>query len=144
MYRKYIGNPGAIKAGVQGAGGCDRVIRAFYGHKPLLRYSYRYSQGACLLKNKLGIAMPAGLAGCCAVVQPCESRLRHGLAQGYGADVGQQFRAGGGTHLVVNHPQFIALGADPVGSSPEQFTAFIRSETIKWGVAVKRAGITPE
>jgi tripartite-type tricarboxylate transporter receptor subunit TctC len=35
-------------------------------------------------------------------------------------------------------------GADPVGSSPEQFTAFIRSETIKWGVAVKRAGITPE
>jgi tripartite-type tricarboxylate transporter receptor subunit TctC len=35
-------------------------------------------------------------------------------------------------------------GADLVGSSPEQFTAFIRSETIKWGVAVKRAGITPE
>ncbi|MEI7785282.1 MAG: tripartite tricarboxylate transporter substrate binding protein [Betaproteobacteria bacterium] len=35
-------------------------------------------------------------------------------------------------------------GADPVGSSPEQFAAFIRSETVKWGVAVKRAGITPE
>ncbi len=35
-------------------------------------------------------------------------------------------------------------GADPVGSSPEQFTAFIRSETVKWGAAVKRAGITPE
>jgi tripartite-type tricarboxylate transporter receptor subunit TctC len=31
-----------------------------------------------------------------------------------------------------------------VGSSPEQFTAFIRSETVKWGAAVKRAGITPE
>jgi tripartite-type tricarboxylate transporter receptor subunit TctC len=35
-------------------------------------------------------------------------------------------------------------GADPVGSSPEQFAAFIRSETVKWGAAVKRAGITPE
>ena len=35
-------------------------------------------------------------------------------------------------------------GADPVGSSPEQFGAFIRSETVKWGQAVKRAGITPE
>lgn len=35
-------------------------------------------------------------------------------------------------------------GADPVGSSPEQFAAFIRSETVKWGLAVKRAGITPE
>jgi tripartite-type tricarboxylate transporter receptor subunit TctC len=35
-------------------------------------------------------------------------------------------------------------GADPVGSTPEQFTAFIRSETVKWGAAVKRAGITPE
>jgi hypothetical protein len=35
-------------------------------------------------------------------------------------------------------------GADPVGSTPEQFAAFIRSETVKWGAAVKRAGITPE
>ena len=35
-------------------------------------------------------------------------------------------------------------GADPVGSSPEQFASFIRSETVKWGAAVKRAGITPE
>lgn len=35
-------------------------------------------------------------------------------------------------------------GADPVGSTPEQFGAFIRSEIVKWGAAVKRAGITPE
>ncbi len=35
-------------------------------------------------------------------------------------------------------------GAEPVGSSPEQFAAFIRSETQKWGEAVKRAGIVPE
>ena len=35
-------------------------------------------------------------------------------------------------------------GAEPVGSSPEQFAAFIRAETIKWGDAVRRAGIVPE
>jgi len=35
-------------------------------------------------------------------------------------------------------------GAEPVGSSPAQFAAFIRSETLKWGDAVRRAGIVPE
>ncbi|MBL8377921.1 MAG: tripartite tricarboxylate transporter substrate binding protein [Burkholderiales bacterium] len=35
-------------------------------------------------------------------------------------------------------------GAEPVGSTPEQFAEFIRSETQKWGAAVKRAGIVPE
>ena len=35
-------------------------------------------------------------------------------------------------------------GAEPVGSSPEQFAAFIRSETLKWGETVRRAGIVPE
>lgn len=35
-------------------------------------------------------------------------------------------------------------GAEPVGSTPEQFAAFIRSETLKWGEAVRRAGIVPE
>ncbi len=35
-------------------------------------------------------------------------------------------------------------GAEPVGSSPEQFGAFSRAETIKWGDAVRRAGIVPE
>lgn len=35
-------------------------------------------------------------------------------------------------------------GAEPVGSTPEQFTAFIRAETLKWGDAVRRAGIVPE
>jgi tripartite-type tricarboxylate transporter receptor subunit TctC len=35
-------------------------------------------------------------------------------------------------------------GAEPVGSTPEQFGEFIRSETQKWGAAVKRAGIVPE
>jgi tripartite-type tricarboxylate transporter receptor subunit TctC len=35
-------------------------------------------------------------------------------------------------------------GAEPVGSTPEEFAAFIRSETQKWGAAVKQAGLTPE
>ena len=35
-------------------------------------------------------------------------------------------------------------GAEPVGSTPEQFGDFIRGETQKWGAAVKRAGIVPE
>ena len=35
-------------------------------------------------------------------------------------------------------------GAEPVGSTPEQFGEFIRAETLKWGAAVRRAGIVPE
>jgi len=35
-------------------------------------------------------------------------------------------------------------GAEPVGSTPEQFAAFIRAETDKWGKVVKAAGIQPE
>jgi tripartite-type tricarboxylate transporter receptor subunit TctC len=35
-------------------------------------------------------------------------------------------------------------GAEPVGSTPEQFGAFIRTETAKWGAAVKAAGLKPE
>jgi len=35
-------------------------------------------------------------------------------------------------------------GADPVGSSPEQFAAFIRSETAKWAKVAKDIGIKPE
>lgn len=34
-----------------------------------------------------------------------------------------------------------ALGSEPTVSTPEQFAAFIRSETEKWGQVAKRAGI---
>lgn len=41
--------------------------------------------------------------------------------------------------------EFLAKqGAEPVGSTPEQFGAFIRAETAKWGAAVKAAGLKPE
>ncbi len=35
-------------------------------------------------------------------------------------------------------------GAEPVGSTPEEYDAFVRSEIAKWGKVVKEAGITPE
>ena len=33
-------------------------------------------------------------------------------------------------------------GADPVGSTPEQFTAFVRNEIVKWTRVVKETGAT--
>lgn len=41
--------------------------------------------------------------------------------------------------------EFLAKGgAEPVGSTPEAFAAFIRSETDKWGAAARAAGLKPE
>jgi tripartite-type tricarboxylate transporter receptor subunit TctC len=37
-----------------------------------------------------------------------------------------------------------AAGADPIGSTPEQFTAYIRSEIDKWGKLVKMSGARPD
>jgi hypothetical protein len=34
----------------------------------------------------------------------------------------------------------IAEGAEFVGDTPEQYTAFIKSELVKWGKAVKASG----
>jgi tripartite-type tricarboxylate transporter receptor subunit TctC len=36
-----------------------------------------------------------------------------------------------------------SMGADPVGSTPEEYDAFIRSEIAKWIKVVKEAGIQP-
>lgn len=38
----------------------------------------------------------------------------------------------------------LCLGADPVGNTPEQYTAFIRSEPGKWTQVIKAAGIKGE
>ena len=35
-----------------------------------------------------------------------------------------------------------ALGAEPVGSTPEEFTAFIKAEADKWSRVIRQAGIT--
>ena len=37
--------------------------------------------------------------------------------------------------------RFLALGAEPVGSKPEQFGAFVREEIEKWGNVVRTLGI---
>jgi tripartite-type tricarboxylate transporter receptor subunit TctC len=40
--------------------------------------------------------------------------------------------------------RLLALGATPIGSSPEQFAALIRSDYEKWGPVIKAAGIRGE
>jgi len=40
--------------------------------------------------------------------------------------------------------QFSAMGADPVGNSPGQFAAFLKTEMAKWAKLVKAAGIHAE
>jgi tripartite-type tricarboxylate transporter receptor subunit TctC len=40
--------------------------------------------------------------------------------------------------------KFISQGADPVASTPEQFTEYIRTETAKWGKVIKASGATIE
>ena len=40
--------------------------------------------------------------------------------------------------------RLLDLGAEPLGSTPEEFTAFVKSEYAKWGVVVKEAGIKAE
>jgi tripartite-type tricarboxylate transporter receptor subunit TctC len=37
--------------------------------------------------------------------------------------------------------RFAKLGADPVGSRPDQFGAFIQSEVAKWAKVIKAAGL---
>jgi tripartite-type tricarboxylate transporter receptor subunit TctC len=37
--------------------------------------------------------------------------------------------------------KLIAQGTDPVGSRPEEFAAFMKSETAKWGRVIKAANI---
>jgi tripartite-type tricarboxylate transporter receptor subunit TctC len=39
---------------------------------------------------------------------------------------------------------FIASGAEPVGNTPQEFSALVKSEIVKWGKVVRDAGIKPE
>ena len=37
--------------------------------------------------------------------------------------------------------RLVASGADPVGSTPEQFRVFLHAETAKWAKVIKDAGL---
>jgi tripartite-type tricarboxylate transporter receptor subunit TctC len=37
-----------------------------------------------------------------------------------------------------------ALGAEPVGSTPEEFGAFLRAEMTRWGRIIREKGIRSE
>jgi tripartite-type tricarboxylate transporter receptor subunit TctC len=49
---------------------------------------------------------------------------------------------------IVNSPELKerlkADGSDPVGSSPEQYAAFLRNEIAKWAKVIKFANVKPE
>jgi tripartite-type tricarboxylate transporter receptor subunit TctC len=40
--------------------------------------------------------------------------------------------------------KLLALGTDPVGSTPEEFEAFMKAETIKWARVIREANIRVE
>jgi tripartite-type tricarboxylate transporter receptor subunit TctC len=40
--------------------------------------------------------------------------------------------------------RFIQQGADPVGSTPEEFGQYMRAETAKWAKVVKALGVTAD
>ena len=40
--------------------------------------------------------------------------------------------------------RLVDLGAEPLGSTPEEFSAFVKAEYAKWGRVVKEAGIKAE
>ena len=40
--------------------------------------------------------------------------------------------------------RWLALGIEPVGGTPERFTAHVKAETAKWTDVIKRAGIKAE
>jgi tripartite-type tricarboxylate transporter receptor subunit TctC len=44
----------------------------------------------------------------------------------------------------ANRKILIDGGADPLGSTPEEHDAFIKSEVVRWQKVAKDAGITPE
>ena len=47
-------------------------------------------------------------------------------------------------HTAEVKEQLAKLGAVPVGDSPEQFGAFVKAESQRWGKIIKDLGIKPE
>jgi tripartite-type tricarboxylate transporter receptor subunit TctC len=47
-------------------------------------------------------------------------------------------------HAPAVKEQFAALGAEPVGDTPDEFAAFLKADTVRWGRIIKEKGIRPE
>ena len=62
---------------------------------------------------------------------------------GTGAEVVQKFQRDTARHLQAPdlRDRLNAIGSEPSGTTPEQFAAFLRAETEKWGRVSKAAGI---
>ncbi len=50
--------------------------------------------------------------------------------------------AGTNAHIKSGRLRLLAMGAEPVGSTPEEFTAFIKAEAAKWSRVMREAGIS--
>jgi tripartite-type tricarboxylate transporter receptor subunit TctC len=44
-------------------------------------------------------------------------------------------------HTAEVRQEMAALGAEPVGDTPEEFAAFLRAETARWGKIIREKGI---
>jgi tripartite-type tricarboxylate transporter receptor subunit TctC len=42
------------------------------------------------------------------------------------------------------HERLVALGFEPIGSSPEEFADRIRAEVTKWAQVIRAAGLQPQ
>ncbi|WP_157793064.1 Bug family tripartite tricarboxylate transporter substrate binding protein [Bordetella genomosp. 8] len=47
-------------------------------------------------------------------------------------------------HAPAVHKMLVDEGADPIGSTPEQFRDFIRAESQRWGDVIRKSGIQPQ
>jgi tripartite-type tricarboxylate transporter receptor subunit TctC len=47
-------------------------------------------------------------------------------------------------HMPEMRARLLAQGFEPVGNTPEEFDAYIKSELVKWSKVVKQAGIKPD
>ena len=69
-----------------------------------------------------------------------------GLAMPAGTppDIVQKFQREASRHVrsAELSERLTALGAEPVGGTPEEFTAFIKSEAVKWSRVIREAGIS--
>jgi tripartite-type tricarboxylate transporter receptor subunit TctC len=68
------------------------------------------------------------------------------LPKGVPSDVGAKLHAAL-TAVLRSKPveeQMAALGAEPIGNRQATFAAFVKSESVRWGVLIREKGIKPE